>query len=528
MKRRLLLATFGLALIGTAAAAEDEIVPRFDISSIRLQGNSLLPAAEVERLVAPFLGSRKDFGTLQEAIDAIEAAYKRRGYNLVTVILPEQELEKGVVTMQVIEPVVRGVKLEGNRYYSDESILRLLPTLKIGESPRLNRISENLRAVNENPVRKITLQFRNLERESDLQALLQVKDQKPWKVAINGDNSGSRQSGYYRSGITLQYANLWNRDHIATFNYTTSPDHADKVKIISGSYRIPLYSWGDTVDLFGGYSDVDNGKIGDVTSGGSGIIGGIRYNLTLPRVGPYEQKLIFGLDYRHYDNTIRLGETDYNSLAPDHLVHPFSIAYGGSWTDEDVALEGSLGVVHNEPWGGEGTADYFSRAFQAVRPGTVADYWAFRYSFNGMLYLPKDWMLRIFGSGQHTPDRLIPGEQFGLGGSSSVRGYEEREESWDGGFAGSAELYSPDLAQLIGIPGTQFRLVGFYDGGTGYNLRPIPGELKSSYLTSAGAGFRLGIKDWFSFSLDWGYALENSRNTVRGDNAVHFKGSVLF
>lgn len=73
MKKRLLLATFGLALISTAALAEDEIVPRFDISSIRLQGNTLLTEAEVDKVFAAYLGSQKDFGTLQEAIYYLSA-----------------------------------------------------------------------------------------------------------------------------------------------------------------------------------------------------------------------------------------------------------------------------------------------------------------------------------------------------------------------------------------------------------------------------------------------------------------------
>ncbi len=529
MKKTILLCTAGLMLASQPALAEQELVPHFDISRIQLDGNTLLTEAETEPVLSRFTGPQRDFGTLQEAIDAIEKVYKKRGYNLVTVILPEQELKQGVVTLRVIEPVLKDINVTGNQHYSTESVLRILPTLRQGEPPMLDEISENLRAVNESPTRKLNIQFKSMQRDTDLQALVQVKDQKPWKVALSGDNTGSRQSGYYRMGLTLQHANLWGLDHIATLNYTTSPDHADKVKVISGSYRIPIYSLGDTIDIFGGYSDVDNGKIGDIISGGKGTIGGIRYNMMLPRLDAYEHKLIFGLDYRHYENTLKIGSYDYGVLAPDHVVHPFSLAYGGNWTGDWSSFEGSLGVVHNEPWGGRGTRDYFKQAFQYSRPGTKVDYWAFRYGFNNMSYLPKDWMIRTFGSGQHSPDRLIPGEQFGLGGSTTVRGYEEREETWDGGFAGSIEVYTPDLARLLSIPKTQFRLVGFFDGGAGYNQRPMAGEYEDNYLTSTGVGFRLGIAEYFSFSLDWGYALKNSvRDTRQGDHAVHFRGAVVF
>lgn len=528
MKKHLLLSAVGLALCAAPLRAEETIVPRFDISRILLEGNTILPAPEVATILDKYTGPQKDFGTLQEAVDELEGAYRSRGYTLVTVVLPEQELERGTVVMHVIEPVVRDILVEGNRHYSRDNVLNVLPTLKIGAPPRIAAISENLRAANENPARKLNVQFRADEKETDLKALVQVQDQKPWKAALTGDNTGSRQSGYYRTGLTLQHANLWDMDHVATLQYTTSPDHLEKVKIISGAYRVPLYRLGDTIDLFGGYSDVDNGKISDIVSGGTGIISGVRYNLMLPRIGAYEQKLVFGFDYRFYDNTLKLGVTDYNSLAPDHVVHPFSVAYGGSWAGDAAAVEGSLGIVHNEPWGGQGTRDYYAQAFQISRPDTVVDYWALRYGFNTMIYLPADWMIRTSGAGQYTPDRLIPGEQFGLGGAASIRGYEEREESWDAGFSGSIELYTPDLAKLLAVPRTQFRLAGFFDGGVGYNLRPKPGEFESNSLTGAGVGFRLGIGDLFSFSLDWGHALDNAATTRRGGNAVHFKGALAY
>ena len=49
--------------------------------------------------------------------------------------------------------------------------------------------------------------------------------------------------------------------------------------------------------------------------------------------------------------------------------------------------------------------------------------------------------------GQWSDEPLIPGEQFGIGGARSVRGYEEREASGDSGFFVSAELISKPTAR---------------------------------------------------------------------------------
>src|SRR5687768_963241 len=72
-------------------AAPDDMV-RFEISRFEVAGNTLLSAAEVQGAVAPFTGANRDFGDVQRALEALEALYHERGYNVVTVQLPEQEL----------------------------------------------------------------------------------------------------------------------------------------------------------------------------------------------------------------------------------------------------------------------------------------------------------------------------------------------------------------------------------------------------------------------------------------------------
>src|SRR5688572_23042976 len=104
MKQRLafLLVTPMLALSVHAADADPGVV-RFDISRFDVRGNTLLPAAEVERVLAPFTGQGRDFGHVARAQEALTAAYQAAGYNVVSVNLPEQELERGVVRFDVVQ-----------------------------------------------------------------------------------------------------------------------------------------------------------------------------------------------------------------------------------------------------------------------------------------------------------------------------------------------------------------------------------------------------------------------------------------
>ena len=46
-------------------------------------------------------------------LEALEAAYRERGYNVVTVELPEQELNGGVVQLRVVETRIGRVSVKG-------------------------------------------------------------------------------------------------------------------------------------------------------------------------------------------------------------------------------------------------------------------------------------------------------------------------------------------------------------------------------------------------------------------------------
>ena len=50
---------------------------------------------------------------MQRALEALELAYRERGYSAVQVFLPEQDLEKGTVTLRVIEARIRKLQITG-------------------------------------------------------------------------------------------------------------------------------------------------------------------------------------------------------------------------------------------------------------------------------------------------------------------------------------------------------------------------------------------------------------------------------
>lgn len=514
----------------TAAAGEkpDAAVPRFDIKSYQVEGNTLLAAGKLALLLAPFTGRDKDFGAVQEALDALQQSYRDHGFSMVMVTLPEQELESGVVRLKVNENRLGRIKIAGNHYFDQANILRSLPALRQGEIPHLAALSRSLKIANENPAKKINLQLLNSGKENEIDANIDVKDEAPWKTGISADNKGDKQTGTARLGVLLQHANVFNRDHLLTLQYITSPEKLDKVSIYSLGYRVPFYSLGASMDLIGAYSNVDSGTISAASSNmnvsGKGAILGIHYNQNLTRIGNYEHKLILGLDYRAYESDVDfLG----SQLGNNVTVHPISLTYAGTLAKNNINAGFYLINLQNLPgsWDGRDSAADIERA----RVGATRGFNLFRYGANASYFLGADWQARVVVNGQYTKHPLVPGEQYGLGGANTVRGFAEREFANDQGYAGSAELYTPDLSRLFGVKAFQSRLLMFYDRGYVSRKDPLPGDTVSTQIAGLGPGLRITDGKRLSISVDCGFVVDPpDENTTRWSNVWHLSASFLF
>ena len=493
--------------------------PRFNIDRFEVVGNTLLPASELEHVFAPYTGPNKDFGDIQRALESLEAAYRDRGYGVVQVLLPEQDITKGVVQIRVLQPRVGRVLIEGNTHFDNQNIRRSLPTVKEGEAPNSKDIARNLQITAEHPIKQTNVLLRSGASDDQVDVNIKVTDDKPWRGFLTLDDTGTSDTGYYRLGIGYQHSNVFNRDHVFTAQYVTSPTNVDQVSIYGAGYRIPFYSLNSSLDLIAGYSDVDSGAVqGLFNVSGQGSIGIVRWNYYLPKSADYEHKVALGLDYRAYQNQVLFQGV---GVVPDVTLHPLSLTYNGLWrgTASELSFYGS--GARNIPGGKDGDDE----AFEASRAGANADYSVFRYGFNFVRQFQSEWQTRLGFNGQYTQDPLVSGEQFGIGGPDSVRGYLLRELADDRGMAAQLELYTPELARSVGLSDRyKLRLLGFFDYGSVRRVDPLPGETTSAFLKSAGIGMRMGYRKSVVLRLDLAQILQETanrdKNSWRGSGAI--------
>jgi len=511
----ILLAASVLAGAGISARAQapaaDIPAPRFDIERFELNVYSLLSTAEVGRIVEPYTGKSKDFADIQRALEALEQAFRDLGYGVVQVLLPEQDITRGVVQFRVLQPTVGRVVIEGNTQFDSANIRHSLPSVKEGETPNSKDIARNLQITAEHPVKQTNVLLRSGASDDQVDVNIKITDDKPWRGFLALDNTGTSDTGYLRLGIGFQHSNVFNSDHVFTAQYVTSPTDLDQVSVYGAGYHIPFYGMNSSLDLIAGYSDVDSGTVqGLFNVSGKGTIGSARWNYYLPKFADYEHKIAFGLDYRAFENQVLFQGT---SVVPDVTVHPASLTYSGLSRGTASELSFYASGAKNIPGGKDGD----DAAFQASRAGASADYSVFRYGFNYVRQFRNEWQSRLGFSGQYTQDPLVSGEQFGVGGPDSVRGYELRELANDRGMAAQLELYTPDLARGVGLSDSyKLRLLGFFDYGSVSRVDPLPGETTEAFIKSAGIGMRVDYRKSAVLRLDLAQILEETANRDNG------------
>lgn len=510
-------------------SASDEIVPaaavvspKFEIRRYLLEGNTLLAQEKIDQVLAPFAGQNKDFGDVQRALEALQAAYQAVGYGGVEIRLPEQELERGEVKFIVVEVRIGKVTVEGNEHFSKENILRSVPSLREGVTPNSREIAESIRLANENPSKQSAVLLRGAERDGEVDATIRVADIDPRRWSLSLDNTGNQNTGRARLGIAYQHANIFDRDHVLTTQFITSPTKIKEVSVYGIGYKIPLYSSGDSIDFVAGYSNVDSGTVQDLfLVSGQGLIFGARYNQALPKWRELEHKLTYGADYRAYQNQVTPKEST-DPLVPDVTVHPLSLTYSGSLRLTGQDLSFYLNMTQNIPGGNDGTDDVFKKLGARFGVGT-AGYRLFRGGFNYVRVVKDDWQFRTNFSAQYTDDALIAPEQFGIGGADSVRGFNERYASNDKGYRTTLEIYTPDTAKSLGFGDGRLRFLAFYDTGALHRNYTQSNEQETVHLDSGGVGLRLSYKNYFTARLDVANVFHDGSGYSEPDNRRNIK-----
>ena len=498
------------------------------VTAVRVEGNTLLPEPTLRALTEGAAGSQRSLADLNALAARIQQAYRTAGYGGVVAYVPPQESDQGTVVVRVVEGRLAAVRIKGNNHYDTANVRAGLPNLRQGATPRVTAIDRDIQLTNDSPAKQVKVTLTAGARPGEIDADVGVSDSNPVQFLAGYNNTGTRSTGRHRISVGVQHANLFNRDHVGTLQYQTSPEDPDRVRIYSAGYRIPLYAWAASFDAFYARSTVSIGTTatvaGPLNFSGRGSVAGLRANRHLDRRGEYDHHLTFGVDRRDYDDQCSVGDfgaAGCGAAALDLTTAPLSIAYVGQrqGAKRGYGINALLAVNA----GGSARA-----AFEAARAGARRHYAVARFTGYVDQALAGGVAVNARFDMQYTPHRLIAPERYGIGGAASVRGYLEREFSGDLGYLARVEasMAVPDLSE-----GMRLRPYLFLDHGRVRNHGGTPCRdvsTGSCSLSAAGIGARFGFRRNASASLDVARALERGFATAKGEVRGHVAINLLF
>ena len=505
------------AAASAPAAAAAEAKARFDILEIRVLGNTALKSRVIEAATYPFLGYHRSIEDVEAARVALEAAYHEAGYATVFVDIPEQQVEDGLVRLQVTEGKVDRVRTQNTRYFSNRWIRSSLPELQAGNVPRLPELQAELATLNSRtPDLSVTPVLKAGRSPGTVDINLKVVDTLPLHESLELNDRYTANTSRLRASGSVSYTNLFQMQHAISLQYQSSVQEPKEVRAIVASYSMPVRSVeGLSLAFYGVDSKSDVLAVGTLGVLGTGRIYGARAIYSPRVVGATTlHTTTLGVDYKNFLEDINLK----NNVSAKTPIKYINWSFGHSLTflqptyQLQVDATGNFGVrgVLNE-------TDNFLNKRYSGSPNYFDLHAGVQYTRQLADHLQGFARL----GGQYSPDALVSNEQYAMGGLDTVRGYTEAAQLGDRGYSATLELRTNILAKPLHVPESLLHGFVFIDYGAISVYKPLPGQITSFQLGSYGLGVRLLPWHGFSTDLEWAVAAKESGATKKGSSRAH-------
>jgi hemolysin activation/secretion protein len=503
--------------------APQQDLPEFYIREYRVTGAHHLTPLEIETAVYPFLGPGRTAQDVEGAREALSKAYEDKHYTSVNVAIPPQTGARGIVFLQVDELPVGRLRVEGSKFHDINLIKQQVPALAEGKLIDFAEAQKELVGLSQLPDRRITPVIQSGVVPGTMDVDLNVTDSLPLHGSLELNNRYSSDTPSLRLDASLSYDNLWQLGHSIGASAQISPQDYNKVNVFTGFYtaRFPgLENF--SLTLQGTIQNSNVSTLGSVDVAGKGDIAGLRANFKLPNIGDYYHNFTFGIDYKAFEQNVRIGAVTTATKTPTTYV-PLTLDYNGTWVGQNFLTDLDLQVVFGIRGVGSNAVQFDNNRF-----GSQRDFVYFRGDVAQTEDLPYD--LQLFGkiAGQVSDSPLINSEQFSIGGLDTVRGYLESEVLGDNAAVVNFEFRSPSLlswikSQKAAKSGDDWRFYFFTDAAAAGIDDALPGQTQRYSLASYGGGTRMTLFNNFNGSLDLAIPLFNQAFTKAHNPFLTFR-----
>lgn len=482
------------------------------VNVLRVDGATVYSEPDLIALTRFKPGSELSLSDLRAMAEKISDYYHDNGYFLARAYLPAQDIVNGAVTIAVIEGRYGKVVLKNESNLNDDVANNILSGLNSGDIIATEPLESRLLMLSGVPGVNVksTLVPGALFGTSDL--IVEVLPGRFISGSIDADNAGSRYTGEYRLGATLNLNNVTGRGDVASLRTLTSGSGMNYARI---SYQMPV----GKASLGVAYSKL-NYKLGrefeSLRANGTAEVASIYGSYPLIRSRNTNLSAQLVMDFRTFQDRI-----DSTSSVTDKKAQALTASLVGDHRD-NIGRGGVTAYSVGLTSGNLDIETPSARAFDAMTAQSNGHYNKLAFSALRLQNLTE--ILSLYGaiSGQLASKNLDVSEKLALGGMYGVRAYPVGEAYADEGYLATVEARFL-LARLSEHMVGQMHFVVFADTGT-VTINKDPWFVGDNRRTLSGAGVGLTWTDPGNFAIRTYYAqkLGNEVATSAPDKSGRF------
>lgn len=464
------------------------------VKQFEIVGSSVFSQEELQEVIQPFVGRTLSFAELFQVRSAITKLYTDNGYINSGAYIPEQEINSGKLTIQVLEGGLEDINVTGTKRLNPNYIRKRLE-LAAGKPVKVDSLLEALQMLRLDPlIENISAELSAGIRPGTSLLDIEIEEADAFNFSTTFDNARSPSVGTDRRSIGFTHKNLLGFGDKFNFQYTNT-DGSDGFDF---AYVLPVNARNTQLGLR--YSTNSNDVIEppftplDIESESR------YYELSLrqPIIQKPNTELSLGLAFSRIESETSLLDRPFGlSRGADEQgrTRISAIRFSQEWVNRNekqvlaARSQFSIGV------------DVFDATINEDAPDS--SFFAWRGQGQWVRRLDEDFLFLLRGDIQLATSSLVPLEQFRVGGFNSVRGYRQDLVLGDSGMFASAELRIP-IVRIPAVDGL-VQLTPFFDIGTVWNNDDL--EIENDILPSVGIGLNFSAGDRFSARIDWGIPL---------------------
>lgn len=479
-----------------STSAADASGVRLQVKAFVIEGNQVFSDQDLQPLLDDLRGRELDLDGLRDAAQRITAHYQQQGYLLARAFLPAQEIDGGVVRIEVMEGRYGRVELSNQSRARDGVLRGPLAALDDGAAVNSADLERSLLLLNDLPGVRVkgTLRAGQAPGTSDLLVEAQPG---PWASgSLEADNFGGYHTGEFRLGGSFNLNNpLGLGDQLNVRLLGSDRDQ----RYWRSAYQLPLGPWSTRVGA--AYShmsyELNRKRLKKLQINGQASV----QSLFLAQ--PILRGRTFDLSAQlQYENKQLRDDIDLFELSKRKHIELWTLSLGGN--RQDRFLGGGYNQFSLSYGSGRLTFDdAFEQRLDRYSAATGGGFAKTNLQVARLQRLGNRFQLYAQVNAQWTSANLDSSEKMGLGGPYGVRAYPLSAGIGDQGWQAGLEL-SYALA-----PGWQLSL--FADKGyVQVNRLPWTSEINTQRLQAAGLGARWS-GDQRQLNLTSAWPLDNQK-----------------